>query len=128
MTEPIMISLSDLWQFFLLGAGAIITLSSAGAIIANIIHKAKAPNQKQDERLTALEEDVKKIEQRLELGNKRFESDADKMFSLEHAMKDSIKVIIESLQALTAHAIDGNNIDQLKRIERSLNDYLIDKI
>ena len=49
-----MISLSDLWQFFLLGAGAIITLSGAGAVIANIIHKAKAPNKKQDERIESM--------------------------------------------------------------------------
>lgn len=126
--EPIVISPNDLWQVIVAISGGIITLAGAGGVIASLIHKVKAPNKKQDERLTALEENVKKIEQRLELGNKRFESDADKMFSLEHAMKDSIKVIIESLQALTAHAIDGNNIDQLKRIERSLNDYLIDKI
>lgn len=126
--EPIVINPTDLWQVIVAISGGIITLAGAGGVIASLIHKVKAPNKKQDERLTALEENVKKIEQRLELGNKRFESDANKMFSLEHAMKDSIKVIIESLQALTAHAIDGNNIDQLKRIERSLNDYLIDKI
>ena len=128
MTEPIMISLSDVWQIFLLGAGAIITLSSAGAVIANIIHKAKAPNKKQDERLAALEEDVKKIEERLELGNQRFENDANKLVALEHSMKTTNKIIIESLQALTAHAIDGNNIEQLRQSEKSLNDYLIEKI
>lgn len=128
MTDPIMLSPADLWQFVAAICGAIITLSGAGAVIANIIHKAKEPNKKQDERLTALEEQVKKIEDRLQLGNKRFESDADKMCALEQSMKNTNKIIIESLQALTAHAIDGNNIDQLRNAEKALNEYLIEKI
>ena len=73
MTDPIMISPADLWQIFLAICGAIISISSVAAVITNIIHKAKAPNKKQDERLTALEEQVKKIEERLQLGNKRLQ-------------------------------------------------------
>ena len=128
MPDQITMTLSDLWQFFMIAAGAIITLSGAGAVIANIVHKAKAPNKKQDERLAALENDVKDINERLELGNRRFESDANKVTKLEQTMKTTNKIIVESLQALTAHAIDGNNIEQLKQAERSLNDYLIEKI
>lgn len=128
MNEPIMITPAELWQIFLAICGAIVAVSSAAAVIANIIHKAKAPNQKQDERLTALENEVKDINERLKLGNQRFESDANKLRSLEQTMKTTNKIIVESLQALTAHAIDGNNIEQLKQAERSLNDYLIEKI
>lgn len=126
--EPIVISPNDLWQVVLAISGGIITLSGAGAVIAGVIHKAKTPNQRQNERLDALEENVAKIEERLKLGNKRFESDACKMVGLESAMKNTNKIIVESLQALTAHAIDGNNIEQLRQAEKSLNDYLIDKI
>ena len=126
--EPIVISPNDLWQVVLAISGGIITLSGAGAVIAGVIHKAKTPNQRQNERLDALEENVAKIEERLKLGNKRFESDACKMDGLESTMKNTNKIIVESLQALTAHAIDGNNIEQLRQAEKSLNDYLIDKI
>ena len=137
--DPIVINPTDLWHVILAIAGGMITLSGAGAVIASIVQKAKSPNKKQDERLDALEGDVKKtnerleeeirkINSRLELGNKRFESDATKVCSLEESMKESNKVIIESLQALTAHAIDGNNIDKLKASEESLNDYLMSKI
>ncbi len=125
---PIVINPSDLWQVILAISGGIITLSGAGAVVAGAIHKAKTPNQKQNERLDALEEHVKEIDERLVLGNKRFESDAEKTCKLEESMKTSNKIIIESLQALTAHAIDGNNIDKLKRAEETLNDYLIGKI
>ena len=126
--EPIVISPNDLWQVVLAISGGIITLSGAGAVIAGVIHKAKTPNQRQNERLDALEENVAKIEERLKLGNKRFESDACKMDGLESTMKNTNKIIVESLQALTAHAIDGNNIEQLRQAEKSLNNYLIDKI
>lgn len=126
--DPIIINPSDLWQFFLAGAGGVITLSGACTVIINAVHKAKEPNKKQDERISALEDNVKKIEDRLALGNKRFESDAEKTCALEQAMKTSNKIIIESLQALTAHAIDGNNTEKLKQAEKSLNEYLIGKI
>ena len=69
MTDPIMITPAELWQIFLAICGAIVAVSSAAAVIVNIIHKAKEPNKKQDERLTALEDRVKKIEDRLQLGN-----------------------------------------------------------
>ena len=53
--------------------------------------------------------------------------DAQRVNNLEEAMRKSNKVIIESLQALTAHAIDGNNIDELKSAKRALEQYLIEK-
>lgn len=137
--DPIVINPSDLWQVILAVAGGVITLSGAGAVVVGAIRKAKSPNQKQNERLDALENNVKKtnekfdaeigkINSRLELGNKRFQSDAEKTCALEDSMKESNKVIIESLQALTAHAIDGNNTDKLKQAEESLNHYLMSKI
>ncbi len=126
--DPIVINPTDLWQVIVAISGGIVTLSGAGAVVAAVIHKAKSPNQKQNERIAALEERAKKIEERLELGDKRFEVDAKKMDDLERTMKTSNKIIIESLQALTAHALDGNNTEQLRRAEKSLNDYLIDKI
>ena len=74
--EPIIINPSDVWQIVLAVCGGVITLSGAGAVLASIIHKIRAPNKKQDERIAALEEKCGKIEERLVLGNKRFESDA----------------------------------------------------
>ena len=43
-------------------------------------------------------------------------------------MKETNRVIIESLQALTAHAIDGNNSQELKEAKKRLDDYLIKKV
>lgn len=133
--DAIVINPQDLWQVILAISGGVVTLSSAGAVITGIAHKAKSPNAKQNERLDALEaglkktdtkveDEIAKINARLELGNKRFEADSKKTCSLEESVKETNKVIIEGLQALTAHAIDGNNIDRLKHSEEALNKYL----
>lgn len=126
--EPIVITPADLWQIVVAVCGGIIALSGAGAVITGIINKAKAPNQKQDVRISTLEADVKMINERLDADNNRFADDADRINELEMTMKTTTQLIIESLQALTSHAIDGNNVEQLKTAEKSLNKYLIDKI
>ena len=128
MNEPIGITPSELWSVVLAVCGAIITVSGAIAVIVNFVHKAKEPNKIQNERIDKLEEDVETINDRLDRGDRHFLSDAERMSSLEHEVKTTNKVIIESLQALTSHAIDGNNIEQLKQSEKNLNNYLINKI
>ena len=128
MTEPIDITPAELLSIVLSVCGAIITVSGAIAVIVNFVHKAKEPNKIQNERIDKLEEDVETINDRLERGDRHFLSDAERMSSLEHEVKTTNKVIIESLQALTSHAIDGNNIEQLKQSEKNLNNYLINKI
>lgn len=126
--EQIVINPADLWQVIVAVCGGIIALSGAGAVIMGIVNRAKAPNVKQDERITLLEADVKKINERLDNDNNRFADDADRINELEQTYKITTQIIIESLQALTSHAIDGNNIEQLKASEKSLHKYLIDKI
>ena len=128
MTEPIGIAPAELWSIVLAVCGAIITVSGAIAVIVNFVHKAKEPNKIQNERIDKLEEAVETINDRLDRGDRHFISDDERMSSLEHEVKTTNKVIIESLQALTSHAIDGNNIEQLKQSEKTLNNYLINKI
>ena len=128
MTEPIGITPAELWSIVLAVCGAIITISGAIAVIVNFVQKAKEPNKRQDERIEALELNIKHINDRLERGDRHFISDAERMSNLEKEVKTTNKVIIESLQALTSHAIDGNNVEQLKNSKQALDDYLINKI
>ena len=120
--------LNLLWNILLAVGGGIVTLSAAGAVIVSLVQKAKAPNKEQDERLDTLEADVKEIKERLEQGDHRFEADSAKVETLEKEMRATNKIIIQSLQALTAHAIDGNNTEQLKTSEKSLTKFLINKL
>jgi len=126
MNEPI--TLAQLWGSLLAMCAGIITISGAVAVIVKIVHKAKQPERTQNQRIEALEKEITKINTRLEKGDRHFEADCQRMDTLEKAMKASNKVIIESLQALTAHALDGTNVQPLKEAEKAMNDYLIGKI
>lgn len=127
MNDPIMLTPHDIFNMILAICGAIITISAAITVIVKVVDKAKAPDKIQDQRITDLEESVKNINSRLDQSDRHFDMDAQRVNNLEEAMRKSNKVIIESLQALTAHAIDGNNIDELKSAKRALEQYLIEK-
>lgn len=128
MNQPIGITPAELWQIILVICGAIITVSGAVSIIINLTNKAKEPNRMQDVRIKALEEKVDSITKRLKEGDERFDSNGKRMDALERSMKETNQVIIESLQALTAHAIDGNNTQELKESKKRLDDYLIKRV
>ena len=128
MNEPIGLTPAEVWQLILVICGAIITVSGAFSVIINLANKAKEPNKMQDQRIKALEEKVDEITGRLKEGDKHFDSDSERMDALERSMKETNQVIIESLQALTAHAIDGNNTQELREAKKRLDDYLIKKV
>jgi len=122
------ITIGQLWTAILALCTGIITISGASAVIYKLVHKAKQPEVKQNERITALEKDIKAINERLEKGDRHFDNDCQRMDALERSMKETNKVIVESLQALTAHAIDNSKVELLEKADKSLNDYLRSKI
>lgn len=128
MNEPIMLSPNDLFNMFMVLCGAIITVSSAITVILNLIKKSREPEHNQDERIKKLEIEVEKINDRLQLDSIRFETDSERVTKLENSMRQTNKVIIEGLQALTAHAIDGNNFEELKEAKKKLDEYLVDRV
>ncbi len=85
-------------------------------IIIAIAGKAKAPNVRQDERITALETRMKAAEDHLDADNKRLQQ-------IERGNTVTQKAIL----ALMRHALDGNNLGALSDAERELNDYLVSR-
>ena len=122
------ITLAQLWKVMLTFCAGTVTVSGAVAVVAKVIQKFKQPEAKQNERISALEKQIVSINERLEKGDRHFDNDCQRMDALERTMKETNKVIIESLQALTAHALDGSNTKPLEDAEKSLNNYLIGKI
>jgi hypothetical protein len=94
--------------------GTITAVSAAVAVIVKIISKAKAPEKKQDERITALEKKAEKFEALFDNDNKRLK-----------ALEEGNRLTMESLLALMRHARTGNNIKQMEEVEESLNAYII---
>lgn len=128
MENPITFTPQEIINTILALCGAIITISAAMTIIIKAIDKMRQPNKKQDERLDRLEADIRSINERLQAGNEQFRDDNARMERIELANKESMKIVIESLQALTAHAIDGNNTEALQSAKKRLDQYLIDKL
>lgn len=87
-----------------------------GNIISVIVTKVKSPNVRQDGRITSLETRTDQIEKHLDNDNKRLQE-----------IEKGNRITQQSILALMRHAIDGNNIDQLREAESNMQEYLIQK-
>lgn len=105
---------SEIWAVVAWVAAAIVLLSNAAKAIASAWQAAKAPNAKQDERLTELE---------------KWREDVDRKLNNDKAQLDEIhKGLQASYQAQLAlldHGIDGNNIKQMQDAKQALQQHLI---
>lgn len=127
MEHPITITPQEIINTFLALCGAIITISAAITVIIKAVEKLRQPNKKQDERLDKVEQDIKSIKERLRDGDHQFYLDTERMGKIETSQKEINIIIIESLQALTKHAIDGNDVESLRESKKRLDDFLTEK-
>lgn len=98
-------------------ACTLITITaSVISIIVNLIGKAKAPVTAQDERIAKLEARMDGAESHLNNDNKRLMQ-----------IEEGNRVTQQALLAIMRHDIDGNNMEQLREAESSLQEYLINK-
>ena len=104
----------ELWTAVLAVASAIVLLSNAAKAIANAWQAAKAPNTKQDKRLTDLENWRKDVDRMLN-NDKEQIKDA----------KECNHVLTKGMLALLEHGINGNNIDQMRDAKNGVEAYLI---
>lgn len=107
-------SLSQAWAWFLAACAAIITITNTWKSLKEV--KSASPTGKQAELLKLHEERLDIIEERLSRGDDRFKE-----------LEAGNKVTQKALLALMGHAINGNDVDQLKRAKKDLEDYLITK-
>lgn len=114
--ETITFTWSQLSTLILQVCALISAVAGAVKIIVALIGKAKLPNEIQDKRITALEEEVQDIHKRLDEGDAHF-SIAD----------EGNRITQEALLALMSHAINGNDVDKLKEAKSKLEAYLIKK-
>lgn len=85
--------------------------------IYNIIQKAKEPTNTLDSRVDNLE---RLVDQKFKEYDLYFDRDLRRIKSLE----EGNIVMIEALQALLKHSIDGNEIEGLRDAEKNLSKYL----
>lgn len=91
-------------------------VSAVCAVVAAIAKKAKAPNDIQNERIADLERRVSQHDEIFTKDLRRFER-------LENGNKITQKAIL----SLLSHALDGNEIEGLRRSKEELQNFLIEQ-
>ena len=122
MDNVISFTPSELVGFSTAIGGAIVTIGAVITLIFKLVNKAKAPEIKQNERLDALETDVKQIKEQNKVFTQYFIND-DRRFK---EIEKSTKITQGALLALLKHALNGNDLTTLKDAEKELEAYLID--
>lgn len=105
---------AELWPTILAAASAIVLLSNAVEKIAKVVKAAKSPETTQNQRISVLEDRVKKVEDKLENDKKQIED-----------IREGNHVLTKGMFALLEHGINGNNIDQMKDAKHDVEEYLI---
>jgi Sec-independent protein translocase protein TatA len=101
----------------LLGLATIInTFGSAFEKVAKAKKALKAPNDEQDRRITANENDIKDIKGLLGKDKKRLDT-----------LEDGNRVTQRALLALLGHGLDGNNQKQMADAKAELESHLINR-
>lgn len=103
--------------------GAIVTISAAIGVITKALDKAKAPEKAQNERLDAHEKRLNALDEVVVKFREYFDND-DKRFK---AIEKSNKITQSALLALLKHSLNGNDTESLKKAEKSLEEFLIEK-
>lgn len=86
------------------------------AVIIKAFKRAKAPEERQDERIT-------KLEERMAKHDELFANDNDRLEVIEEGNRITQRAIL----ALLSHGIDGNDVEGMKASKKELERYLIDR-
>lgn len=106
----------ELWTAVLAVASAVVLLSNAAKAIANAWQAAKAPNKKQDQRLTELETWRKEVDRKLDNDKKQLDE-----------IHNGLRASFQAQLALLDHSLDGNNIKQMQDAKEALKQHLLDR-
>lgn len=99
-----------------LAIGVILTVLNIIERVILFKDKAKQPHLQHEQRIVAVESEVKHIKDKLN-------DDSQRITELEMGTR----VLMKSIGALLTHGIDGNNTDEMKLAREELNDYLISR-
>lgn len=123
MDKVISFTPTELVGFISAIGGTIITIGAVITLIINFVKKLRAPEDKQNEKLKNHEDRLKSLEDQNKIFTQYFIND-DKRFK---AIERSNKITQSAILALLKHSINGQDIESLKKAEKSLEEFLIEK-
>ena len=118
-----MLSLEEFWTLLLGCCSALITISAAVSLVISAIKKLKEPEDAQNKEIKDLKNEVIEIKAQLKVHDEYFGNDNKRLSSIE----EGNRVTQRALLALMSHAINGNDVEKLKKAENDLKEYLIKK-
>ena len=95
-------------------AGAVSTIGGAVEKIVKVVRAAKAPELRQDDKISDIEKRLDRVERKLENDKTQIAASRE----CEH-------VLTKGMLALLEHGINGNNVEQMKAAKADVNEYLI---
>lgn len=96
--------------------GWIISLGSAGTVIYNLYKQHKKPTDDLEQRMDAMEKDIKEIKTKL-----------NNDYNSINSNREDMNLLMRSVFCLIENKITGNNIDGLKKTRDDLINALTDK-
>ena len=123
MDNVISFTPSELVGFITAIGGAIVTIGAVITLIFKLANRIKAPEDKQNERLDAIEKRLDAIDEAQDLFRQYFTNDDNRFKAIEK----SNKITQGALLALLKHALNGNDVNSLQDAEKQLEAYLIEK-
>ena len=108
--------MNQVWAIILAICSGITCISGATTVVVMWVKQLKSPEQKQNDRISKLEEDLK------ELQNKIFGND-----SRIELIEQGTRITQKAILALLSHGIDGNDVEAMKQAKKELQEFLIDK-
>ena len=110
------IEAQTVWTVILAICAAVVLISNAVEKLAKAAKAARAPSDRNGERLSAIERRLDNVERKLDNDDNRLRD-----------IKKGDRAAQRALIALLEHGIDGNNLEQMKTARDELNNYLIEK-
>lgn len=110
------IGISQLTQLFLAFCGGISIVGGTLTYIAKTIGWLRKPEENQNKRLDNLEKEVSELKQK-----------TDNDWKAIHELQESNKLLLSAMLATVKHELDGNDVYDLRKVQQSLEDYLVNK-
>jgi hypothetical protein len=123
MNNVISFTPAGLIAFITAIGGAAAAIGTVVALIYKLFKKLREPEDKQNAEIAELKKEIATLKKTTETFAQYFINDDNRFKALE----DSNKITQNALLALLKHAINGNDLQQLKEAETRLENYLVQK-
>ncbi len=125
MNQQIMFTPADVIQMVSTVAALIVSVNAAVLVFVGIHKKAHHPEEVQNEKISSLEDRMDRLERKHDALESTVDSSIKKFEAVSEESLLRQRLMIKSLQALSEHAIDGNNTTKLQKSVEDLNEYLL---